>query len=419
MDGSAGYGLNVKNLTAFYNVLCNAKDARQRFFVAQHARPEQFTMFFDFDIKVPGVWSDEELARLVQTTTNCLAAKYKWLHVDIVVTACIADRSLHLHVPNVTVSQHEAIALRADVVHALDAQEWDLPTTFDKYVDTSVYKPPKLRVPGADKAQQCACSPTADVVDRNCSTCGGKGRVNLGRAYNFRAAFKNACIDVATTAKLRSSLFHTLMACSISSNEPLTSGAPVVPSVKATTAPIVGKLAECMRGVLEARGMPCSGLKITAKPDVLFVDVVVQDFVCGNVNRAHRRNGPFFIVRRSGYVQQRCRDDECSKKGAEYVVDLARLLPSETEVLFPDAGESMKYPDNVRLWMRAAVEGPIKRKRAGQNNEKGGKGGQRKGGKGSNGDHGSQEKDVQNGRIGGKNENKWTENTKRAKRSNW
>jgi hypothetical protein len=298
-----------------------------------------------------------------------------------------------MHLPGVTVSQQEAIGLRDVFVSMLDAQDWSLPAGFDKYVDTSVYKPPKLRVPGADKAQQCVCSPTPDVVDPQCTTCGGKGRVNLGRAYAFRNAFRDGQVDVAIALKLRGSLLQTLLTCDISSNKPLSSGAPVVQIVKAAATPVGGPVIDCVRSVLSTRGMPTSGIKITAKQDVLFVDVAVQNFVCANVNRAHRRNGPFFILRRSGQVQQRCRDDECSKKGQEYVVELGRLLPSEAAVLFPEDQGTTRYPDHVRLWIAAATTGPVgKRKREGMEGEQVGK-----------------------GRKGGKN----GEECKRTKRSNW
>lgn len=124
--------------------------------------------------------------------------------------------NMHIHFPNIIVDQQQAItmcmACAAKMTQILPSPpyiEGDWFSTFDP----RVYEKNGLRMYGARKCKQCPkCSGKRHGA---CSTCGGGGKVDEGRAYHAARVIRLGTDDTGLLDRLQGNVFIALKYCTI------------------------------------------------------------------------------------------------------------------------------------------------------------------------------------------------------------
>lgn len=124
---------------------------------------------------------------------------------------------IHLHFPNLSVTDHEAKLIRASAVGALERQlpfspEARLEGGWNTALDECVYEANGLRMLGSIKMDPCQeCKKKGKTEKLSCTVCGGRGRIPQPRPYKAQVVINgDGVVDEDETQRVVSDFDYAL-----------------------------------------------------------------------------------------------------------------------------------------------------------------------------------------------------------------
>ena len=364
LDGFAGGQLYIHDETTLHSLMAHSIMRKDPFFLNE-LRTEFFRFFMDADVHmaVPGAQlTDEQLDLVVSSCLACVRESYPTADssVSTVFVACIAEPSesiksgnFHVHFPNLIVTSEEACILARGIAQRLPDLD-GVVSPWPEAIDEQVYGANGLRMIGSNKPD--LCGKRCKGLEPSCKSCGGRGRVDVGRAYMVRACYTNGQRDAEWLAALRSNHALALRSCSIRNETlPLTSTGARPPSAalalkkRHKTGPLTSKEL-CVQSAIRATNPLYAELVLTKCTELNGGELIcadvdgVESTACQNLTTGkHSSSRIWFLLSKLG-VRQGCR---CKKdtlvnrrvKCSEYKSNWMPLAQEHMAQLFPNFTE--------------------------------------------------------------------------------
>lgn len=225
LDGLAGGELHVKNQTELHNLLGDAIDRGEPFFINELRTSPCFPFFLDVDLRVSDPGSQLSDAQLDQVVAVCIDRLRDTFPTSSASTFTVVvagqaqgqspstkSANLHVHFPNLIVTSEEACSIASDFANHLPALE-GITSNWIEAIDHQVYLTNGLRMLGSSKPEEC---PVKCKGARNdCVQCDNKGRINAGRVYGVRACYTNRARNSDWLAVLQKNHAMAIKTCSV------------------------------------------------------------------------------------------------------------------------------------------------------------------------------------------------------------
>ena len=362
LDGCAGGPLHIDNQKELHTILGDAMASGEAFFINEMRTPF-FKMFFDVDLRVEKaglMLTDAQLDQVVSVFIARIKLRYPTADSPTLTVIVAGQRegqtpsaksaNLHIHFPNLIVTSEEACAIASDLVAHLPALD-GVTSTWAEAIDHQVYTANGLRMLGSCKPDVCPAKCGGALPD--CTVCGNKGRVNLGRVYVVRACYTNGQRNQEWLASMQANHTMALKACSVRNDVlPLTSTGARPPCesaparkkrAKIDTSPQAGMVQRALRelGVKYAQLIvaKCTELK---PGEMWCIDVDGPGSkACGNLQSGeHGSSNVWFLLTPRGFMQRcRCKKDTLVNRTVLCSAYKSKWMPVSTEViteLFPN-----------------------------------------------------------------------------------
>lgn len=421
MSGFKGgqYCIPCGAIEDYFTKLYIRDEAEGRFRYCIEKRSNVFQLFMDVDEKTYSPdWADVDRVEYVTVIQNDIKRFFPTLDEDeyvdlLTVVICTAENAaqqisgtegnamkigLHLHFPNLRVTDHEAKLIRASSVVALERQipfEKDARVDggWSEVLDECVYDANGLRMLGSCKLDVCSeCKKKTKAEKKLCVHCKGVGRIPALRPYKAQCLVRgNGEIDEEATARLSEDFEYALSLVKIRTPPNATPDQRFkryegCPSYKNESLVTRGKQKGCKRFHQDDESAKAIGLNgskdqmlITSAIERVLKGLISQIHAkydnlqildatwlgkgnkspclcvrvsgegsswCGNVERDHSQNTIYFTVTPNG-ISQRCFSRKQRASGVccrDYCSNRIALSSAEHMILF---GTSQALPPNT------------------------------------------------------------------------